>query len=86
MTITRSADVKRHVKTVHSPRSSKVLDDSHVPKEEIEKYREKHRLWCKSCGVIFTQADSRRRHESHGSCDRSQASRDARRQNDTTHG
>ncbi|KIM54705.1 hypothetical protein SCLCIDRAFT_1221720 [Scleroderma citrinum Foug A] len=75
MTFTRPADVRRHVDTIHK-------------QELLNAYQEagEKRVWCKSCKWIFTRADARRRHENHGSCQRSQKLRDSRRDHRTVHG
>ncbi|KAF8841481.1 hypothetical protein BDN67DRAFT_1068446 [Paxillus ammoniavirescens] len=74
---TRLADLRRHITTLH-----KQLSREEVLKERREKYR----LWCTRCGTILGRVDARRRHESHGSCQRSQAIMEARIRNGTVHG
>jgi len=72
MTFTQPADVRRHVDTIHK----QALLDAYQETGE-------NRVWCKSCKWIFTRADA---HESHGSHERSQKLRDARRDHHTVHG
>lgn len=74
---TRAADLRRHVTTLH-----KQLSREEVLKERREKYR----LWCTRCGSILGRVDARRRHEIHGSCQRSRAIMEARIRNGTVHG
>ncbi|KAF9219288.1 hypothetical protein BS17DRAFT_430189 [Gyrodon lividus] len=74
---TRPADLRRHIATVHE-NLSRV--------EVLKETREEYRLWCKKCEVILGRVDARQRHESHGSCQRSQAIMEARIRNGTVRG
>lgn len=74
---TRPADLRRHIATIHKDLSRR---------EVYKETREEYRLWCKKCDAILGRVDARQRHESHGSCERSQAIMEARIRNGTIRG